>query len=136
MVGRDGRLSSPALERALVDGLAAGGAEVVRIGLGPTPRIAFAVREFGFDGGVMVTASHNPPAENGFKLLLGAERLHGEALSELVATRGEPRGGGRVRDLSIEAAYVVRLAATAEGARPLRIAWDPATGRPPTRCAG
>ena len=128
VVGRDGRLSSPALERALIDGLAAGGAEVARIGLGPTPRIAFAVRELGFDGGLMVTASHNPPAENGFKLLLGTERLHGEALSELVATRGEPRGGGRVRDLSIEAAYVVRLAATAEGARPLRIAWDPGHG--------
>jgi phosphomannomutase len=128
VVGRDGRLSSPALERALVDGLAAGGAEVARIGLGPTPRVAFAVRELGFDGGVMVTASHNPPAENGFKLLLGAERLHGEALSELVAVRGEPRGGGRVRDISIEAAYVLRLAATAEGVRPLRIAWDPGHG--------
>ena len=128
VVGRDGRLSSPALERALIDGLAAGGAEVARIGLGPTPRVAFAVRELGFDGGLMVTASHNPPAENGFKLLLEAERLHGEALSELVATRGEPRGCGRVRDISIEAAYVVRLAATAEGARPLRIAWDPGHG--------
>ena len=128
VVGRDGRLSSPALERALVDGLAAGGAEVVRIGLGPTPRVAFAVRELGFDGGLMVTASHNPPAENGFKLLLGAERLHGPALSELVATPGEPRGGGCVREISMEAAYVVRLAATAEGARPLRIAWDPGHG--------
>jgi phosphomannomutase len=128
VVGRDGRLSSPALERALIDGLAAGGAEVARIGLGPTARVAFAVRELGFDGGVMVTASHHPAAENGFKLLLGGARLHGQALCELIATPGEPRRGGRVRDILIEAAYVVRLAATAEGARPLRIAWDPGHG--------
>jgi phosphomannomutase len=123
-VGRDGRLSSPGLERALIEGLVAGGADVVRIGLGPTPRIAFAVRELGLDGGVMVTASHNPPDENGFKLLLGAERIHGEALAELLDTPGRPARGGAVREVAIEALYVTRLAAEAEGVRPLRIAWD------------
>src|SRR3954468_14963304 len=79
-VARDGRRSSPRLERALVAGLAQGGVAVQRLGLGPTPMLGFAVRTLGLDGGVMVTASHNPPEENGLKLLLGAERIHGEAL--------------------------------------------------------
>src|SRR5690348_13639722 len=63
-VGRDGRLSSPELERALVAGLTDGGLEVARVGLGPTPMLSFAVRRLGLDGAIMVTASHNPPGEN------------------------------------------------------------------------
>src|SRR3954468_5785479 len=65
-VGRDGRLSSAELERALVDGLMEGGAHVVRIGLGPTPQLYFAVHALRLDGGIMVTGSHNPADQNGF----------------------------------------------------------------------
>ena len=96
-VGRDGRRTSPVLERALVQGLVEGGLRVVRIGLGPTPMLAFAVRELGLDGAVMVTASHNPPAENGFKLQIAGERVHGEALKAVVETDGRPRAGGGAR---------------------------------------
>src|ERR1700748_442521 len=60
-VGRDGRLSSPAMEKALVDGLRQSGIDVVRVGLGPTPMHYFAVNTLGVDGGIMVTGSHNPP---------------------------------------------------------------------------
>src|SRR5690349_1389530 len=63
-VGRDGRLSSPALEAALVDGLAAAGIDVVRIGVGPTPMLYFAVFTLGVDGGIMITGSHNPADYN------------------------------------------------------------------------
>lgn len=127
-VGRDGRLSSPGLERALVGGLVAGGLQVVRIGLGPTPKLAFAVRRLGLDGGIMVTASHNPPNENGLKLLLGAERLHGAALAELVETPGRPVPGGRAEDASVCEAYVAALARAAAGIRPLSVAWDCGNG--------
>src|SRR5260370_6979625 len=65
-VGYDGRLTSPELEAALVDGLAMEGADVVRIGRGPTPMLYYAAATLGVDGGVMVTASHKPPAPNGF----------------------------------------------------------------------
>jgi len=127
-VGRDGRLSSPALEAALVEGLVAGGMAVTRIGLGPTPQLAFAVRTLGLEGGVMVTASHNPPPENGFKVLLGAERIHGEALRALVATPPEPASGGSVRTASVSEAYVAALAEGADRLAPLKVAWDCANG--------
>lgn len=127
-VARDGRLSSPGLERALVSGLVEGGLSVLRIGLGPTPKLAFAVRRLGLDGGIMVTASHNPPDENGLKLLLGAERLHGAALRALVDLEGIPAPGGRADTSCICEAYVDALAAAAEGVRPLTVAWDCGNG--------
>ncbi|MHB8605984.1 MAG: phosphoglucosamine mutase [Thermoplasmatota archaeon] len=66
LVGHDARLSSPALEHALVAGLLSSGAEVARAGLAPTPAIAFAGRAY--DASVVITASHNPAPDNGFKL--------------------------------------------------------------------
>ncbi|WP_217433894.1 phosphomannomutase/phosphoglucomutase [Caulobacter sp. S45] len=127
-VGRDGRTSSPALEAALVRGLTEGGMAVKRIGLGPTPMLAFAVRRLALDGGIMVTASHNPPDENGFKLLLGPERIHGSALAELAASRGARAPGGSVEDSSVLEAYVARLAQAAGAMAPLKVAWDCGNG--------
>ncbi len=68
VVGADMRLSSPALKDKLVSGLTDGGANVIDIGLSPTPTFYFAVARFNYDGGVMVSASHNPAKYNGFKL--------------------------------------------------------------------
>ena len=127
-VGRDGRITSPQFEAALVRGLADGGMAVHRIGLGPTPMLAFAVRRLGLDGGVMVTASHNPSDENGFKLLLGSDRIHGEALAQLAATRGDPAPGGSVETAEVLDAYVARLAQAAGRMAPLRVAWDCGNG--------
>jgi phosphomannomutase len=127
-VGRDGRLSSPSLEQALVWGLMDGGLKVERIGLGPTPMLGFAVRELALDGAVMVTASHNPPAENGFKILMGAERVHGARLRELVATSGDREGGGSARRIDVMDAYVEALARSAEGVAALTVAWDCGSG--------
>ncbi len=127
-VGRDGRLTSPALEAELVDGLVAGGMEVTRLGLGPTPMTAFAVRRLELDGAVQVTASHNPPDENGFKLMLGDQRIHGEALRELARSTGGPAPGGSVRDVDVRDLYVERLAQAADGAPALTVAWDSGGG--------
>ncbi len=124
----DGRLSSPSLETALVEGLVAGGLEVIRVGRGPTPMLAYAVQTLGLEGGVMVTASHNPPADNGFKLLLGAERLHGEGLRALAARAGEPAPGGRVDTAQVADGYVDLLARSARELRPLKVAWDCGNG--------
>jgi len=104
-VGYDGRLTSPELEAALVDGLAAGGADIVRIGRGPTPMLYFAAATpgtyGGVDGGIMVNGSHNPPDHNGFKLVLGGKPFYGEAIQQLgrqALTLGPPAGPrGRAR---------------------------------------
>jgi len=68
LVGRDARVSSPAVRDALVAGLSSAGVEVVDIGLATTPMVYFFTAEDGFDGSVMITASHNPPSDNGLKV--------------------------------------------------------------------
>src|SRR5690606_39199349 len=68
VVGRDMRLSGPILSAALIDGLRDQGANVTDIGLVSTDTLYFAVGKFGYDAGVMITASHNPAGYNGFKI--------------------------------------------------------------------
>ena len=69
VVGADMRLSSPELKKSLIAGLIAGGANVIDIGLCSTPTFYFAVANFSYDGGLMISASHNPAEWNGFKLV-------------------------------------------------------------------
>jgi phosphomannomutase/phosphoglucomutase len=76
----------------------------------------------------MVTASHNPPGENGFKLLLGAERVHGAGLKALVAAEPTRGAGGSASEADVTEAYVARLVQAAGEARPLRVAWDCGNG--------
>ena len=126
-VGRDGRESSPALERALIEGLVAGGVLVHRIGLGPTPQLHFALEAHGLDGGIMVTGSHNPREENGFKLLIGTEPVHGEMLRALVATTASPAAGGATVELPVSQAYIARLQEQVHGGD-LTVVWDCGNG--------
>jgi phosphomannomutase len=133
-VCRDGRLTSLELERALLAGLVAGGMQVSRLGLGPTPYLYFAVAAGGLDGGIMVTGSHNPPDQNGFKLVLGGDPVCGSALQRLVATQPREAAGGAVtdigaRDAHSSLAYVRRLREIgAEAPSSLRIVWDCGNG--------
>ncbi len=69
VVGRDMRLSSESLEGKLIEGLRDGGMDVINIGLAPTPAFYFAVANYGYDGGILVSASHNPKEWNGFKIV-------------------------------------------------------------------
>ena len=77
-VGYDGRLSSPDMEQAVVDGLKDCGLEAVRVGLGPTPMLYFAVNILDAAGGIMVSGSHNPPDYNGFKMMSGPKPFYGD----------------------------------------------------------
>ncbi|WP_282758917.1 phosphoglucomutase/phosphomannomutase PgmG [Komagataeibacter saccharivorans] len=128
-IGYDGRLSSPSLERALVDGAMAAGMEVLRVGCGPTPMLYFASAELKADGAVMVTGSHNPPDYNGFKMMLANKPFFGDQIRELgrLAAAGEvgPQKPGATRDVDVKSAYVERLMKDWDGAdRALRIVWD------------
>ena len=76
-VGRDGRTHSPELEAELIRGLIEGGINVLRIGVGPSPMLYFAVATLGVQGGIQVTGSHNPPEYNGFKMLLNGRSVFG-----------------------------------------------------------
>src|SRR6266403_5509684 len=82
-VGYDGRLSAPELEKALVAGLVNEGADVVRIGLGPTPMLYYAAATLTVDGGVMLSGSHNPPDYNGFKFVFRGKPFYGAAIQKL-----------------------------------------------------
>jgi phosphomannomutase len=111
-----------------MNGLVSGGAAVEAVGVGPTAMLAFAARFRDVDGWAMVTASHNPAGENGFKLKLGEERVHGVALRRLVARQGDYAPGGNVVSAPVLHAYVDALAAAADGMAPLKIAWDCGNG--------
>ena len=134
-VGRDGRLSSPALEAALVSGFADSGVDVVRIGVGPTPMLYFAVFTLGVDGGVMITGSHNPANYNGFKMMLGKKSFFGpdiQALGKRAAFGDFCSGAGRVSEECVLDAYVERLLKDYDGkagsGRPLQVGWDAGNG--------
>src|SRR5262245_1927141 len=135
-VGYDGRLSSPELEAALVEGLRACGLTVWRIGLGPTPMLYFATTTIPADAGIMVTGSHNPPDQNGFKMMLRGAAFYGEAIQNLarVASAGafHEDSPGEVVQRPIAGSYVERLVAGLEESgplgRPLSVAWDAGNG--------
>jgi phosphomannomutase len=129
-VGRDGRLSSPTLETALVDGLTSSGCDVIRIGIGPTPMLYYAEATQAVDGGIQITGSHNPADYNGFKMVLRHASFFGadiQALGRTSAAGDWESGSGTVRDIDIEDAYVDRLL---EGfdAQAFRIGWDAGNG--------
>jgi phosphomannomutase len=129
-VGRDGRLSSPSLEEALVEGLRASSCDVVRIGLGPTPMLYFAEAELPVDGGIMITGSHNPGHYNGFKMVLQGSAFFGaqiQALGRMAEAGDWEQGAGTVRDEDVRERYVDRLMRDFDGGA-FRIGWDAGNG--------
>jgi phosphomannomutase len=136
VVGYDGRTHSPTFEKALVDGLLSTGAAVERIGLGPTPMLYFAAAHTKADAGIMVTGSHNPSDQNGFKMLLaknlpGGGPIYGDAIKKLAALALADdfiSGAGSVMSFDIRDTYVTRLLKDYHGDKPLKIVWDCGNG--------
>jgi phosphomannomutase len=133
IVGRDGRLSSPELERSLVDGLKACGLSVIRIGLGPTPLLYYAAATLEAQGAIMVTGSHNPPDENGFKMTLHRKPFFGDAIRILgvMAESGDvvDEAPGTEREVDVSAGYVARVMTDWDGGdRLMNVVWDCGNG--------
>ena len=131
-VGRDGRLSSPMLEAALIKGLVASGAEVISIGCGPTPMLYFAAFTGPTDGAVMVTGSHNPANYNGFKMMVGKKPFFGKDILD-IGTRAAaglvvPEAKGSVAHKDVSEAYVARLLQDWDGVKKLKVVWDSGNG--------
>ncbi len=129
-VGKDGRLSSPALEAELVRGLTTSGVDVVRIGLGPTPMLYFAEAELEVDGGIQITGSHNPGHYNGFKMVFFGSAFFGQDIQKLgrMAAEGDwEEGSGTVSDADVMDMYVDRLLQNFDG-QAYRIGWDAGNG--------
>jgi phosphomannomutase len=129
-VGRDGRTHSPELEAELVRGLTEGGLDVVRIGMGPSPMLYFAVSTLEVQGGIQVTGSHNPADYNGFKLLLNGRSVFGAEIQDLGRRAAEgdwSDGNGSVSEHDIVGDYVDALVKGFDG-KPYRIGWDAGNG--------
>jgi phosphomannomutase len=132
-VGYDGRLTSPELEQALVDGLRASGMEALRIGRGPTPMLYYTATTLETDGAVMVTGSHNPPDYNGFKMMLGRKPFFGQQILQIgaLAEAGDvvPEAAGDEQRIDISDDYIARLLADWDGGdRMLKVVWDNGNG--------
>jgi len=133
VVGRDGRLSGPALSAALIRGIRATGTDVIDVGMVATPMVYFAAAHLGTGSGVMVTGSHNPPEYNGLKMVVGGETLAGELIQDLrrrIEAGDFAVGEGALSKQDVSEAYIERIAADVKLARPMRIAVDAGNGVP------
>jgi len=130
-IGRDGRHSGPLLADALAQGMNEAGADVIDIGMAPTPVTYFAAHHLGCGSCVSVTGSHNPPDYNGLKMVVDGHTLSGEEI-QAVRRKAEaapaPRAPGRRSGASVLDAYVERIVGDVKLARSMRIAVDCGNG--------
>jgi phosphomannomutase/phosphoglucomutase len=132
-VGRDCRATSDIYAEAVIAGMAWAGLHVYDIGVCPTPLMYFSLFHLDVDGGIQITASHNPSEYNGFKICLGKDTLYGEQIQDIRARmeRGDfrERPGGKVERYEIVAPYHRHvLADVPKLARPLKVVIDGGSG--------
>ena len=136
-VGYDGRVSSPMLEHALIEGLTASGIDVARVGMGATPMLYYAEASAeDIDGGIQITGSHNPANYNGFKMVFQGRPFFGADIQELGrrAAAGEwIDGAGVVEERDVFDAYIDRMLEALDGIDTavldrLKVGWDAGNG--------
>ncbi|WP_341789304.1 phosphomannomutase/phosphoglucomutase [Rickettsia endosymbiont of Polydrusus tereticollis] len=136
-IGRDGRLSSPALCDALIKGLVDGGAAVITIGIVPTPMLYFADKQLMPAASIMVTGSHNPKDDNGFKMLAMGKPFFGSQLQDLltkildldrsnISITNSPFNN--INEIDVTAGYLERILNNISINSKLKVAWDPGNG--------
>ncbi len=132
VVGRDGRLSGPALAAALIRGLAASGVDVMDVGMVTTPMLYFAANTLATSG-IQVTGSHNPKDYNGFKMVLAGRAIYGEEIQGLrtimdadsAVTAASP---GQVSQVDVSKSYRDRIVSSIQLTRPMKIVIDSGNG--------
>ncbi len=131
VIGRDGRLSGPALGAALAEGIRRGGGNVIDLGQVTTPMAYFAACHLDTRCAAMLTGSHNPPDYNGLKLVIAGETLSGEAIQDLrrLVENGDfADGAGSYQRHDITDAYIARIVGDVKLARPMKIVIDAGNG--------
>lgn len=143
VTGHDCRLSSPAYQDALAHGLTSAGIDVISVGMVPTPALYFATHHLNLSAGVMITASHNPPEYNGFKVWCGKTTIYGkeiERLAELYhtepsATLPQTSSHGLLSSVDILPAYEEAILTRVSLFRPLKVVVDGGNGAGGELCA-
>ena len=134
VVCRDGRLSSPKLYHSLVKGLKYSGANIIDIGVGPTPMLYFSSHHFNAAGAIMITGSHNPPEYNGFKFMRGKDSFFGQDIINLgkSAAKGKwdaSRGTFKIRTVMSEYINALLNSTMIEDIDSnLKVVWDAGNG--------
>lgn len=135
IVGRDGRLSGPALSGSLIQGLIAAGVDVIDIGVVATPMVYWATYALQTGSGVMVTGSHNPPQHNGLKIMIAGEAIWGEAILNLrdqinIGLPAPALRQGVVTQKDVGADYLRRVVSDVTLSAPIKVAVDCGNGSP------
>ncbi len=132
-VGRDCRATSDPYAEAVIAGLASTGLQVYDIGVCPTPLLYFSLFHLDVDGGIQVTASHNPSEYNGFKLCMGKDTLYGQQIQDvrvrMERTEFQEKGGGQIASYDIGTPYHKHLLQDVPKLkRPLKVVVDAGSG--------
>lgn len=135
IVGRDGRLSGPALSGSLIQGLIAAGVDVIDIGVVATPMVYWATYALQTGSGVMVTGSHNPPQHNGLKIMIAGEAIWGEAILNLrdqinIGLPAPALRQGVVTQKDVGLDYLKRIVSDVTLSAPIKVAVDCGNGSP------
>jgi phosphomannomutase len=131
-VGRDGRLSGPALSQALIEGLSQAGVAVIDVGAVTTPMLYFAASTL-CASGIQVTGSHNPKDYNGFKMVMAGRAIYGQEIQDLRTMMQDESWSvaavpGRVSTADVLPAYRQRIAQDIALTRPMKIVVDSGNG--------
>ncbi len=130
-VGRDCRLTSDSYAAGIIEGLLATGCDVVDIGTCPTPVFYFSIQHLDKEGGVMVTASHNPKEYNGFKLCIDLDSIHGREIQKIYAIINEGKfavGNGTLTTAEMVTPYRSYVEKNIRLSRPLKVGVDGGNG--------
>jgi phosphomannomutase len=141
-IGRDGRISGPALSAALIKGLRASGLDVIELGAVTTPMLYYVAAtrgDIGCRSGIQVTGSHNPKDYNGFKMVLAGKAIFGDDIQGLrkrIEAEDYAVGQGGLIALDVLAEYTARIVGDIKLARPLKIVVDSGNGIPGASAPG
>jgi phosphomannomutase/phosphoglucomutase len=130
-VGRDCRLTSDVYAEKIIDGLISAGCHVTDIGVCPTPVLYFSIHHLKQQGGVMVTASHNPPEYNGFKICKNLDSVHGSQIQEIrqiIEKKEFSKGQGSRKQGNVIPAYLQYLSDNIQLRKPLKVGVDAGNG--------